>query len=96
MTSGSLVFFALFALVQVGMYVAIRRGWLRLFIAGPGGALFSIVLMTLFSVAQGAGTPLAVLTGVVIGGLFSAASIAIAAFFQRNPPGARASEPPQP
>lgn len=78
----SWVFFVLFALVLAGTYLGIRRAW-----ASPGriaaiGMLLSIVLMTLFSLAQNNFAVQAIIVGILLGGLFGGATLAVAWFFQ--------------
>lgn len=76
------VFFVLFALVLAGTYLGIRRAW-----AAPGriagvGMLLSIVLMTLISLAQNNFAVQAIIVGILLGGLFCGATLAVAWFFQ--------------
>jgi len=78
------VFFALFALVLVGMYLAIRRE-----LAGPGlvagiGVVLSIVMMVLMSLAQENSLLQAIVVGIVVGGLFSGITLAAAWYFHTN------------
>ncbi len=80
----AMIFFGLFAVVLVGMYLAIRRQWAAPGITAGVGVLLSIVSMMLVSLAQNNETLLAIIIGVVIGGLFSGATLAIAWYFQSN------------
>lgn len=78
------VFFALFALVLAGMYLGIRRAW-----AAPGtvaglGMVLSIVLMSLISFAQANMPAQAIIVGVLLGGLFGGATLAVAWYFQSH------------
>jgi hypothetical protein len=79
----SLLFFFLFALVLLGMYLGIRRRWLSPGLIAAIGVLVSIVLMTLFGLSEGNSIYQALLNGFVVGGLFSAAVLAIAVYFMR-------------
>jgi len=81
MQGSSIVFFLLFAIVLMLMYMALRREW-----AGPGvvagvGVLGSVITMTLMSLAQGNAAPQALIVGILIGGIFSGAILAIAWYF---------------
>ncbi|MBI5671231.1 MAG: hypothetical protein HZC41_24810 [Chloroflexi bacterium] len=76
------VFFVLFALALAGMYLGIRRAW-----AAPGliagvGVVVSIVLMTLISFAQNNSPFQAIIVGILLGGLFGGATLAVAWYFQ--------------
>jgi|FLYN01.1.fsa_nt_gi hypothetical protein len=84
MQGSAFIFFALFALVIAGMYLAIRRQW-----AAPGmvagvGVLLSIIFMMLMSLSQGNAMLQALLVGILVGGLFSGATLAIAWYFHSN------------
>jgi hypothetical protein len=78
------VAFLLFSATQVGTYLAIRRGWLPPMVVAAAGVVFSISTMLLFSLWQGNVLLHALLVGVLLGGLFSAAIIAAAWYFQRQ------------
>lgn len=76
------VFFVLFALALAGMYLGIRRAW-----AAPGliagvGMVASMVLMALISFAQNNSPFQAVIVGILLGGLFAGATLAVAWYFQ--------------
>jgi ABC-type Fe3+-siderophore transport system permease subunit len=75
------ILFAVFALVLVGLYLAIRREWLRPGIAAGGGVALSIVLMALISLAQNNPPIQAVIVGIVLGTIFSGATLAVAWYF---------------
>lgn len=80
----SLIFFALFAVILVWMYLALRRGWMTPgFVVGAGTA-GSIITMLLMSVSQGNQILHAVVNGVVLGSVFSLATFGIATFFSRR------------
>jgi CDP-diglyceride synthetase len=77
------LFFVLFALILAGMYLSIRRQWLAPGLTAAAGVIASIVLMTLTSLGQGNMPVQAVIVGILLGGLFSGATLAIAWYFQR-------------
>lgn len=79
----SWLFFIIFALVLVVMYLGVRRRWLSPALIAAVGVLINIVMVTLFGLAQGNPLPQAVAAGFIVGGLFSAATLAVAYYFQR-------------
>jgi uncharacterized membrane protein len=76
--------FVVFALVLAGMYLAIRREWLAPGLVAGVGVLASMILMMLTSLAQNNPPIQAVLVGLLVGGLFSGATLAVAWYFHRN------------
>ncbi|MBN1964345.1 MAG: hypothetical protein JW910_06850 [Anaerolineae bacterium] len=84
MAGPALILFVLFALVIVAMYLGVRRMWVRTGVLAAVGALLSSALMALFGIAQGTDPALAIPIGVVIGGVFTAATVSIASFFNAN------------
>lgn len=84
MNAAALPFFGLFVLVLVGMYLAIRRKWASPGIVAGIGVMFSIVLWMLFSLAQNTVLLHAVFNGVLFGGVFSGATLAMAWYFQSS------------
>jgi hypothetical protein len=84
MQGSAFIFFALFALVLAGMYLAIRRQWAAPGLVAGGGVVLSIIFMTLMSLAQGNAVLQALLVGILVGGLFSGATLAIAWYFHSN------------
>ena len=75
------IFFVLLALVLVLTYLSIRREWL-----GPGqtaglSVVASIVMMILTALGQGNSALQAIVVGIVVGGLFSGATVGIAWYF---------------
>lgn len=76
--------FLLFGLILFVIYVAIRRRWLPPLATAVAGIVSSVIVMTLTSLAQGNLLLHAVFTGVLVGGLFSAGTLAMAFYFQRN------------
>lgn len=84
MQGTALIFFALFALVLAGMYLGIRRQWAAPGMIAGAGVMLSIIFMVLVSLAQGNGVLQAVLVGLLVGGLFSGATLAVAWYFHSN------------
>jgi hypothetical protein len=78
----ALLFFALFGATIVGTYIGIRRNMAPVSILAGAGVLLSIVMMTLFSLAQGNIFGQALIVGILIGGAFSIATLVIAMYFQ--------------
>jgi CDP-diglyceride synthetase len=77
------LFFVLFAVILAGIYLSIRRQWLAPGLTAAIGVVASIVLMTLTSLGQGNMPVQAIIVGILLGGLFSGATLAIAWYFQR-------------
>lgn len=80
----SLVFFFLFAVVQVVTYLAIRRQWGRPVAVAVGCVLLSIITMVLTSLGQNNAIIQAIIVGIVIGTVFSGATLAIAWYFHSS------------
>lgn len=80
----SWLLFALFALDLAGLYLAIRREWFSPGQSAAAGVLLAIVLMFLVSLAQGNSIIQAVVVGVLVGGMFGGAILAIAWYFHSN------------
>jgi uncharacterized membrane protein len=78
------VFFVVFALVLAFIYLAIRRQWFAPGITAGVGVVLSIILMTLFSLAQNNMAVQAIIVGILLGGLFSGATLAAAWYFHSN------------
>lgn len=93
MNSGlSFVFYGIFAIILFWMYMAIRRGWgAPGFVAGAG-VVGSIISMLLLSIAQGNAVLHAVVVGILLGGLFSGATLAIAWYFHLKEQRGRAEQ----
>lgn len=84
------VFFVVFALILAGIYLGIRRH-----LAPPGlvaaiGVILSVIVMTLMSLAQNNMPLQAVIVGLLLGGVFSGATLTIAWYFERSELQARA------
>ena len=78
------IIFVLFALVLAGMYIAIRREWFAPGVTSGVGVVLSMVLMTALSLAQNNPFVWALLVGILLGGLFSGATLAVAWYFHKN------------
>jgi hypothetical protein len=78
------IFFVLFAGVQVGMYLALRREWLPLnniALAGMGG---SVMLAGLMSLTSGNSLVQAIFVGLLLGLLIGGSTLAVALYFHNN------------
>lgn len=84
MTSTAWIAFVLFALVIVLTYLGARRQWASMTILATGGAVAASFLMTLLGLAQGNDALLAIIIGVLLGVVFTVATISIASFFNAN------------
>lgn len=84
MQGTAIIFFALFAIVLAGMYIGIRRQWAAPGMIAGAGVLASIILMVMVSLSQGNPVVQAVLVGILVGGLFSGATLAVAWYFHSN------------
>jgi len=80
----SIVFFILFGLVILMMYLSVRRQMFPLGATAFIGVIASVICMTLFSLAQGNVMLQALAVGMVIGGVFSIVTLALALYFQGN------------
>jgi hypothetical protein len=81
MQGGAWLFFLLFAVVIIGTYLSIRREWVAPNITAGVSVVLSIVLMILMSLAQSNPLYQAVIVGILVGGLFSGATLAVAWYF---------------
>jgi hypothetical protein len=81
MQGSAILFFFLFTIVLVITYLAIRRQWFGPVMVSVGSVIASIIAMTLFSLAQGNGVFQAIVVGIVVGFVFSGATLAIAWYF---------------
>ncbi|XWX04432.1 hypothetical protein VZO05_02520 [Aggregatilineales bacterium SYSU G02658] len=82
MTIGALFFFVLFTATIFASYIALRRKLARPALIGAGCAAGCIIFMMLFALANGNVFPHALLVGLVVGGAFAAATMAVALYFQ--------------
>jgi hypothetical protein len=80
-STASWIFFAAFGIVLIAMYLAIRRRWAAPTLVAALGVFASILLITLMSLAQGNVIYQAIFVGLLVGGLFSAGTLAMAWYF---------------
>src|SRR5689334_4755822 len=78
------VIFVVFAVMLAGIYLSIRRQWFAPGLTAAIGVILSMVLMTLFSLAQNNVPIQAIIVGILLGGLFSGATLAAAWYFHSN------------
>jgi hypothetical protein len=78
------VIFVVFAVMLAGIYLSIRRQWFAPGLTAAIGVILSMVLMTLFSLAQNNVPVQAIIVGILLGGLFSGATLAAAWYFHSN------------
>jgi len=83
----AIFFLLLFCLVLFASYLAIRRSLLTIRTVGGLCAAGASSTLFAFSLAAELGLLHALITGVVVGLIFSGAVVAMAAFFQFNQPG---------
>ena len=76
--------FALFGLILFVMYVSLRRRWASPVVVSALGVLGSVIVMTLTGLAQDNTIYQALFAGLLVGGLFSGGTVAMAAYFQSN------------
>jgi hypothetical protein len=81
MQGASIIFFAMFSAVLAGTYVGIRREWASPAVVAGGGVVLSMATMAMVSLANGNSPLHAIVVGVLMGGLFSGATIAIAWYY---------------
>jgi hypothetical protein len=84
MQGAAWIFFVLFAAVLIGTYLSIRRGWASPGITAGVSIIMSITSMIMVSLAQGNPVIWAVIVGILVGGLFSGATLAVAWYFHSN------------
>jgi hypothetical protein len=78
------IIFVVFALILAGIYLSIRRQWFAPGLTAGLGVVASMFLMTLFSLAQNNVPIQAIIVGILLGGLFSGATLAAAWYFHSN------------
>lgn len=81
MQGSALIFFALMAAVLLLTYVAIRREWFAPAATAAASVIACVFAMTLVSLAQGNSVLQAIIVGIVVGALFSGATLGIAWYF---------------
>lgn len=84
MTPLALILFVVFALILFGSYISIRRRLLPPTVSAILGVFGSVVVVTLMSSAMGNFIVQAIFVGLLVGGLFSAGTLALAWYFQTN------------
>lgn len=90
--SGAVTFLALFAVVTLLTYLAIRRRWLSTTLSTIVGGAANIVFFVLFSLARGDPFTRALAVSAFLGLIFTGMTVAIAGYFNGNE--ARAGAPP--
>ena len=75
------IFFVLLAATLVTTYLAIRREWFAPGLIAGGSVVVSIILMIMTAFGQGNSAIQAIVVGIVVGGLFSGATVAVAWYF---------------
>jgi ABC-type Fe3+-siderophore transport system permease subunit len=78
------IFFVLMALVLLFAYLAIRRQWFPPGIIAGVAVVLTIVFMVLTSLGQGNSIIQAVIVGIIVGGMFSGATLGVAWYFHSN------------
>ena len=81
MQGSASILFVIFALVLAGMYLSIRRAWFSPGVTAAVGVILSMIVMVMISLAQNNVPIQAVIVGVLIGGVFSGATLAAAWYF---------------
>ena len=90
--AGAVTFLALFAIVTLLTYLAIRRRWLSTTLSALLGGAANIIFFVLFSLAQGNAFSRALVVGAFLGLIFTGMTVAIAGYFNGN--AARVGTPP--
>ena len=80
----AILLFVFFGLILLLMYIAIRRRFAATVVIAAIGVFASIIVMTLIGLVQGNTFYQAIFAGILVGGLFSAGTLAMAAYFQTN------------
>ncbi len=81
MQGSAFILFVIFALVLLGMYISIRRAWFPPGVTASVGVVASMIVMVMISLAQNNLPLQAVVVGVLLGGIFSGATLAAAWYF---------------
>ena len=84
MQGSALIFYVIFAVILVITYMAIRREWAAPGLVAGAGMIGSIVAMMLVSLAQGNSIIQAIIVGLLVGGIFAGATLAVAWYFHSN------------
>jgi Na+/H+-translocating membrane pyrophosphatase len=80
----AILLFVFFGLILFLMYIAIRRRFASPIVIAGMGVVASVIVMTLIGLVQGNTFYQAIFAGILVGGLFSAGTLAMAAYFQSN------------
>jgi ABC-type Fe3+-siderophore transport system permease subunit len=80
----ALIFYGLMALALLLTYLSIRREWLAPIATALISVGASMVLMALISLAQQNSPVQAVVVGILVGGMFSGATLGIAWYFHSS------------
>jgi hypothetical protein len=91
-------FLILFSVSTLLTYLAVRRGWTRTLFSSLIGFVADALFIMWASMARGSLFPTALITGIVLGLLFTLMTVSIAMFYRANPPQQprHPSVPPQP
>lgn len=85
MQGSGMLFFIVFGVIQVGMYVVIRRQLTNPTVAAAGGTIASVVAMTLsLQGNEDVSNIQALILGFVIAVIFSVATLAVAWYFHSS------------
>lgn len=84
MQGGAWLFFTLFAVVLILTYMSIRREWASPAVTAALSMMMSMTSMMLTALAQGNPVYQAVIVGLLVGGLFSGATLAVAWYFHTS------------
>lgn len=80
-SAAGFLFFLLFSVVQIVMYVVVRRRLVPPILIGIIGVIASIIALTLMGLAQGNEIYQAIFAGIIVGGLLSGGTLAMALYF---------------
>jgi hypothetical protein len=80
------IFLALFGVSTLLTYLAVRRGWTRPLVCAVVGFVADTLFITWASMARGSLFLTALITGIVLGFLFTLMTVSIAMFYRANPP----------
>ena len=83
-TPTSFIFFAIFAVILIVTYLAIRREWAPIGIVSGLSTVGSVISMLLVSLSQGNAMFQAIIVSLGMGIVFSLSTVAIAVFFHTS------------
>lgn len=86
MRDSAWIFFILTAFVLLLSYLAVRRGWAAPGLTAGVSVTATIICMVLTSLAQGNSAIQAVIVGILLGSVFSGATLGMAWYFQTHQP----------